>query len=64
MQIFSGGNIQGDSEGNTQGDSGGNIQGDSGEVNILRGDSIGQCEKKRVHTKKYQILNGYRDRSV
>jgi hypothetical protein len=42
----------------------GNIQGDTGgKVSILGGDNIGQCEGgKRVHIKKYQILNGYRDR--
>jgi len=41
------------------------IQGDSGEqVNILRGDSIGHFEKKKVHVNMCLILNGYRDRAT
>jgi hypothetical protein len=40
------------------------IQDDSeGKFNILRGDSIGHCEKK-VHMNMCVILNGYRDRAV
>ena len=43
----------------------GNIQGNSGEkFNILGGDSIGHCEKKKVHMNTCLIPNGYPDRAV
>jgi hypothetical protein len=36
------------------------IQGDSGgKASILGGDSIGHCEKKKVHMNMCLILNGY-----
>ena len=42
-----------------------NTQDDSAEnVNILGGDSIGQCEEKNVHMNMCLILNGYPDRAV
>jgi hypothetical protein len=41
------------------------IQGESGgNANILGGDSIGHCEKKKSHMNNCVILNGYRDRAV
>ena len=40
------------------------IQGDSREVNILGGDSIGHCERKKAHMNTCLIVNGYRDRAV
>jgi hypothetical protein len=40
------------------------LQGDSGgKINILGGDSVGNCEKK-VHMNMCAILNGYRDTAV
>ena len=41
------------------------IQGDSGgKTNILEGDCIGHCEKKKeVHMNKCLMLNGYRDKA-
>ena len=40
------------------------LRGDSrGKVNILRGSSVGHCEKK-VRVNMFRILNEYRDRAV
>jgi len=41
------------------------LQGDSrGKVNILGGDSIGQCKRnKEIRTNTYMILSGWRDTS-
>jgi hypothetical protein len=41
------------------------IQDDSeGKVNILGGDSVSHCAKKKVRMTMFLILNGYGDRSV
>jgi hypothetical protein len=41
------------------------VQGDSGgKVSILRGDSIGYCEGKKVRMNMCLIAIGYRDRAV
>jgi hypothetical protein len=41
------------------------IQDDAGEkVNILGGDNVGDCERKKVYMNMCLIVNGYRDRAV
>ena len=35
-----------------------------GKVDVLRGESISHCEKKKIHMSMCLILNGYRVRSV